>query len=237
MGAELTPSQSGSRPKSGRLRAGLLVLVTAIVCGLTLFPRNAELSHNELDMASSAGTSGSLPQCVPPIAPGVTPPSPINIFAPLTINEIVQVQSWLEAPEQNLNLTRTRPTAGDDGRVAQAGDESIYIIEAYMPDKADALLYLDKEGDRPKRYARVTLHHGAAAVPVVKDYLVGPLDLLSSARDRVTMRQLTEIYDHPDIPYNARGASWFGASEMATIAAKIMVPYQDVMMVGFSSSD
>ena len=50
----------------------------------------------------------------------------------------------------------------------------------------------------PVKFARATIHHGEVEVPVVMDYLVGPLPV----GPQTTIRPLKEIYRHEDI---ARG--------------------------------
>ncbi|KAK7031010.1 hypothetical protein VNI00_013800 [Paramarasmius palmivorus] len=139
-------------------------------------------------------SSHALEQCSPPIPPIASPPSSINLWASLTVLETTKIQEWLEAPAQNLNLTRAAQST--------FSDNVIFLIESHYPTKADALAHLSAPDTvrPPDRYARVTIHHGAAKEPVINDYLVGPLPV----GPQTTMRPLTEIY-HRDIPYNARG--------------------------------
>lgn len=45
-------------------------------------------------------------------------------------------------------------------------DNSIYLIEAFTPPKADVLSYVDGNGDIPERYAKVTSLHVVHVRPV-----------------------------------------------------------------------
>ncbi|ESK96748.1 copper amine oxidase [Moniliophthora roreri MCA 2997] len=136
----------------------------------------------------------ALEQCASSLPPAASPPSPFNLWSSLTISETSEIQAWLELPERNFNLTRAPEAA--------LSDNTIFGIETYYPPKAQAIAHLSSPGTvpPPERYARVTIHHGAALEPTIADYLVGPLPIGPST----TMRNLTEIY-HRDIPYNARG--------------------------------
>ncbi|KAG7097492.1 hypothetical protein E1B28_004834 [Marasmius oreades] len=138
--------------------------------------------------------------------PPARPPSPVNLWASLTIKETSEIQRWLEHPARSLNLTR--------GKESRPSDNTIFIIETFYPPKASALAYFDsltdsKEVKPPARYARVTIHHGSGLpspgdpIPQVKDYLVGPLPIGNGSA--TTIRELNEIYHLSRIPYNARG--------------------------------
>jgi primary-amine oxidase len=54
-------------------------------------------------------------------------------------------------------------------------DNHIAVIEALVPNKTDALTYLDSDAALPTRYARVIINRGAAEVAGLDDYMVGPL--------------------------------------------------------------
>ncbi|KAI3611759.1 copper amine oxidase [Moniliophthora roreri] len=184
--------QDGSQTgRKRRFRRGMFVLILLLVT-LLLLPLNSPWTNSKVP--TSAKQSEPLDQCTPPLPLPAKPPSPYNLWASLSVQETSEIQAWLEAPERNLNLTRAEDAA--------LSDNTIFIIEAYYPSKAEALAHLESPDsvNPPERFARVTIHHGSAAEPVIKDYLVGPLPVSS----KTTMRELTEIY-HRDIPYNARG--------------------------------
>ncbi|KAH9937934.1 amine oxidase catalytic domain-containing protein [Amylocystis lapponica] len=157
-----------------------------------------------------------LKQCAAGFPPPASPPAPTNPWASLTVSETVAISEWLNSPERNLNLTRAD--------IAGLSDNLIYHIEAFRPSKADALAYLasPKTHPAPDRYARVTIHHSAAAEPVIMDYLVGPLPVDINT----TMRPLTEIYHRDTIPYHARG--YTSMADLQPLLARIMPPLAEV---------
>ena len=126
-----------------------------------------------------------------------SPPAEANPWAPLSRAEIHDVKAWLFQSSQNLNLTEA--LGGCDSDNIASG------IESYPPTKDDALAFLDSPDvqtrSTPGRYARVTIDHGGLEAPVTRDYVIGPLP--TSGKTKI--RQLTEIYHRPDIPFNARG--------------------------------
>lgn len=95
------------------------------------------------------------------------------------------------------------------------------VVEAWRPNKKDALKYIDLDGQRPDQYARVSrkvqsykapmmlmgyrslqaiISHGSFSPPVIKDYLIGPLPVTPLTH----IRPLNEIYTNPEIPFNGR---------------------------------
>ncbi|CCM06294.1 uncharacterized protein FIBRA_08545 [Fibroporia radiculosa] len=144
----------------------------------------------------------SLKQCASSLPSLASPPAPLNPWASLTVAETVAITEWLNVPERALNLT-----PGDRGSLALS-DNFVFHIGAFRPAKKDVLAYLEDPTPQslPERHARVTVHHGAAAEPVVRDYLVGPLPV----GEETKMRELTEIYHHDHIPFNARGITSWG---------------------------
>lgn len=161
----------------------------------------------------------SVKACASPAPPAARPPAPINPWASLTIEQTVRIQKWLEEPAQALNLTR--------GAISKPSDNHIFLIEAYYPPKASVLRYFSSlsSSDIPEKYARVTIHHGSAPEPVIKDYLVGPLPIGSSTR----MEHLTDIYHLDAIPHNARGfdiRDWTTPEIFEKMAAPLMEAYE-----------
>ena len=161
--------------------------------------------------------TGHCPSSLPLAA---SPPVPSNLWASLTVPETSAIYAWLEAPKRNLNLTRSR------GSILT--DNVVYGIETYYPPKSEALAYLENSAASPPpaRFARVTIHHGGVKVPVVVDYLVGPLPV----GPRTTIRPLKEIYHRDDIPFNARGFS--NIDEISSFLAVETAPIAYVMEVG-----
>ncbi|KAJ3833550.1 copper amine oxidase [Lentinula raphanica] len=165
----------------------LIILTTITLCAFFLTPYKPTL-NKWLENDNEFG----LEKCVAPLAPAAKPPTATNPWASLTVDEITDIQKWLEAPERKLNLTR--------GSDAALSDNVVYLIETYYPSKADALAYLDG-GIAPERYSHVIIHHGGLRDPTIMNYIVGPLPI----DEGTTMRPLTEIYHESEIPFNARG--------------------------------
>lgn len=156
----------------------------------------------------------SVGQCAASTVPPASPPAPVNPWSSLTVTELVQIQDWLFAPKQGLNLTR--------GTIAVPSDNHLYIIEAYYPPKPAVLDYLSSPStaNLPSRFVRVTIHHGAAEVPIVRNYLVGPLPI----GPHTSLSPLTDIYHVDPIPYNSRSfdtRDWEAPEIYSNIAAPV----------------
>ncbi|TCD63339.1 hypothetical protein EIP91_005658 [Steccherinum ochraceum] len=227
----LKQSDSVGLPERGWLRHGsgrrifvvILVIVGFITASLVVFP--VQHLHITTEQTFIDTDGGALKQCPANLPQKASPPAPVNIWASLTVDETVTISQWLFANERSLNLTR--------GDQAGLNDNHIFLIEAYRPGKAAALAYLDSPSDRtlPKRFARVTVHHGAAAEPYISDYLVGPLPISR----RTSMTPLTDIYQRDTIPYNARGFTGMPFAELLPLAEQILTPLKDVIKDLFGS--
>ena len=81
----------------------------------------------------------------------ITPPDPDNlsIFSDLSAAEMTEVIEFLMDQEE-LNLSNFEG--------AQIGDNYIQMIEPLRPTKQDALAYLDNDGAKPDRQARVVIY-------------------------------------------------------------------------------
>ncbi|TFK55964.1 amine oxidase catalytic domain-containing protein [Heliocybe sulcata] len=201
----------------------LAVLGTIALSALYVSPLHTDNAAAQSGGSISGLLGGkTLGQCASSLPLVAQPPAPANVWAPLTVEEIASIQKWLDEPALGLNLTR--------GDQATLSDNHIFLIDAYQPPKAEALAYIENPSStpRPTKYARVTIHHGT--VPVIKDYLVGPLPISSKSN----MTELTEVYHRDDIPYHARGA--MVAAELTPLVQKIMVPLADVTEELFGAS-
>jgi primary-amine oxidase len=89
-----------------------------------------------------------------------------NIWSGLTDYEAASVTAWL-FQQSELNLTRSED--------AGAWDNSILLMELMIPNKTDALSYIDGNASAPTRYAHVSLDLRASENPTYTDILVGPL--------------------------------------------------------------
>ena len=208
---------------SGRRVFVTVVVIVGLVVTTMLFLPSRRLpfftEETPLDDDSS-----SLPQCPANIPLQANPPAPVNVWAPLSIDETVAISNWLSSDARGLNLTRADK--------ALSSDNLVFIIEAYRPTKSAALAYLNSpsEATLPKRFARVTIHHGAAADPYIADYLVGPLPLSG----HTTMSRLTEIYHRDPIPFNARGFTGTPFGDFEPLLKQILTPLKDVIKVNLA---
>lgn len=201
----------GSAPRRSTRSRRIALSACFVVCAAALsllyaFPPYFGPDPDTLASPSTSSSStlfdteGSLKQCAASGPPPASPPAPINPWASLTVPETTAIAEWLSTPERALNLT--------SGTAASISDNYIYHIGAWRPAKTDALAYLaDPKGTAPPdRFARVTIHLGAAASPRVQDYLVGPVPVGESTG----IRELQDVYHREDIPYNARGYTTLG---------------------------
>ncbi|KAL4249686.1 Amine oxidase [Abortiporus biennis] len=218
-----------------RWRSRHVVFGTLFLFGAAAFsifyglPPSRDLELYTEHLSSSQINDTPLKQCASNLPPPANPPAKVNIWASLSTSELVSITKWVEDPARRFNLTR--------GDIASIGDNFIYHIEAYRPSKGDALAYLSSplEENLPKRYARVTIHHGAVAAPVVMDYLVGPLPINGDTG----IRNLTEIYHRDSIPFNARGYAGDVGSDLSPLLNKIMTPILNLTheLFGINASD
>jgi len=131
-----------------------------------------------------------------------------NIWAPLSERDTVDVEKWLYK-QKGLNLThfgKARLRCVQTTSCTQSptdspySDNSIWLIEAILPNKTDVLPFLTGHGKRrrsdnpltvldrandspaPKRYARAILFMGGLSIPVIKELQVGPLPISSSTK-------------------------------------------------------
>jgi primary-amine oxidase len=130
-----------------------------------------------------------------------------NIWASLTLEEAVDIRSWLSKPDLGLNLT-----TGSEAKLKYVrhllyelmfnlvhSDDFIELIETYYPPKSDALAYYNGTRPRPIRSARVVINHGGSATPMIRSYLVYPIPTTANT----VFRPLNDIYHRPEIPNNA----------------------------------
>ncbi|KAB5594148.1 Primary-amine oxidase [Ceratobasidium theobromae] len=134
----------------------------------------------------------------------------VNIWTPLSRSDTQHVQEWLYG-QQALNLTRTE-------NAALSSDNTLWLIESIMPNKTDALIYLDGHGKEPPRYARAVLYCGGLKIPRVQEYMVGPLPISA----KTTYSPLSYVYQNSTAGINASGAFPFNARYTASVeSAKI----------------
>ena len=217
----LKPDSAGNTPSPRsryRLVTGIVLVSLAAYLGLKSGANFLSDERYPTPLGAHDDVA-SVGQCVANAVPPASPPALANPWASLTVSEIVQIQDWLFAPEQGLNLTL--------GEIAAPSDNHLYIIETYYPPKNEVLEYLSSPVtvDLPPRFARVTVHHGAAQEPTVRNYLVGPLPI----GPHTGMSPLTEIYQVDPIPYNARSfdtRDWSSPEIYSNIAAPVAEAFE-----------
>lgn len=113
-----------------------------------------------------------------------------GLYNDLSKEEIIAVRDYILS-QSSLNVTPF-----DEAKI---NDNYIYLIELQQPPKAAALEFLDKNGDKPERTARVVIYSGGKANPDVREYLVKPAGKPSNHRES------TGPGKYP-IPFNTRFA-------------------------------
>ena len=113
-----------------------------------------------------------------------------GLYNDLSKEEIIAVRDYILS-QSSLNVTPF-----DEAKI---NDNYIYLIELQQPPKAAALAFLDKNGDKPERTARVVIYSGGKANPDVREYLVKP------AGKPTSHRESTGPGKYP-IPFNTRFA-------------------------------
>jgi hypothetical protein len=91
----------------------------------------------------------------------------INIFSAISTDENQQVSDFLDA-QQNVTLF---------------GDYYPVWVTTLLPNKTDALSYLDEDGPVPDRYARVSIQWDC----YTREYMVGPLPINNSSAQIVPL--------------------------------------------------
>lgn len=98
-----------------------------------------------------------------------------GLYDDLTVKEITAIRNFL-LKQPALNLT-----SADSATIRS---NYIYLIEFQQPDKDAALEFLDKNGSKPQRNARVVTIMGGQNNPSVEEYIVGPTQQPNSLKKR-----------------------------------------------------
>ncbi|KAM9308021.1 diamine oxidase [copper-containing]-like [Gastrophryne carolinensis] len=86
------------------------------------------------------------------------------VFSDLTPSEMRSVRSFL-MQQPDLKLV---------SRQKKLSDNMIFMMELNLPKKKDVLSFLDRDGPRPQREARVIIFFGNQPNPNITEYIVGP---------------------------------------------------------------
>ncbi|CAI9717538.1 amine oxidase [copper-containing] [Octopus vulgaris] len=89
-----------------------------------------------------------------------------RIFDSLNVEEIEAVQKYLFS-QKSLNLVHPSK--------AKVTDNYIFLMESQTPKKLKVLRFLDHVGPEPPRQAKVIIMKGQGRLPMVEEYIVGPL--------------------------------------------------------------
>ncbi len=135
----------------------LLLLVIALVIAIALVPKKS--------CSSNASISGS-EQCNSPYKQDTRLPKDPTVFQDLSKEEYHTVRDYM-IKKSALNIVSHEQ--------AKENTNYIYLIELYIPKKSEVLAYLDGNGKKPARKARVIITNGAKNPPDVEEYLVEPL--------------------------------------------------------------
>ncbi|KAK8029243.1 hypothetical protein PG991_006299 [Apiospora marii] len=151
----------------------------------------------------SGAAACPVPQDVSVTAPKGTP------FVPLSQPELDSIVEWLGSSSLGLNLSDpSSPTLA-------MSDNYISHIEILKPNKTDVTSYLSGDSNSVPRYARVVINEGAASVPGVVQYYVGPLPI----SDSTTMRPLDYFYNGPNGPKVLYSGGLFDAPRQRAVEA------------------
>ncbi|KAG8892264.1 hypothetical protein FRB99_002842, partial [Tulasnella sp. 403] len=161
-----------------------------------------------------------------------------NIWAPLSQQETLDVEKWLYQ-QKDLNLTLFAN--------ATLSDNSIWLIEALMPNKSVALPYLDAHppkkrstglddraggGGAPARFARAVIFGGGYPTPFVQELQVGPLPISGET----SCTPLGSLYQNSTIPgvdgdgkiaFNSRTTYSIEGAALDTFVVGFMTPLKD----------
>jgi diamine oxidase len=108
-------------------------------------------------------------------------PTDHGVFTELNVDEIRSVEEYMTS-QQHLKIVPSDSIKMDTTRIS--------LIELWLPNKQETVTFLDKNGSKPERNARVVLIRGDVEIPVTEEYIVGSLPkptfhrLLTTGDDR-----------------------------------------------------
>jgi len=144
--------------------------------------------------------------------------------------EFQDILNYLYTVSNGLNLTRT----GN----ATAWDNHVAFIEALVPNKTDALRYLDSGVPVPPRYAHVVINRGATKQAAIVEYSVGPLPTSQETK----IKPLTWPYNsgrnyvRNPLPQYEEIINWFAdlGHEISDIVKDLLGEVNQSVMLGSS---
>ena len=89
----------------------------------------------------------------------------LKFYDDLSEKEIISERDFILS-QKSLNITPFKD--------ANINDNHIYLVELQQPNKDEAIKFLDNNGLKPERVARVVVFFGGKLSPEVREYLVSP---------------------------------------------------------------
>ena len=166
-----------------------IALLVALIVVATSKPKK---NQEEPDASKSSVSNGGVQ--VDSCADGmVTPdekPKSSGVFDDLTTDEITAVRDYL-MKQNELKLTKYEK--------ASINSNYIYLVQLLPPSKDEVLAYLDSDGAKPERKAVAVIFHGATDPPVVREYVIRPVD-------NPTKHEIRNVpgVQRDSVPFNAR---------------------------------
>ena len=166
----------------------LAVLSLALLIALIVVATRENKSEPLKNGGGGSQSGGFCPETY--LTPSKEAKRSAGLYNDLSKEEIIAVRDYILS-QSSLNVTPF-----DEAKI---NDNYIYLIELQQPPKAAALEFLDNNGDKPERTARVVIYSGGKANPDVREYLVKP------AGKPTSHRESTGPGKYP-IPFNTRFA-------------------------------
>lgn len=186
------PSQRET-PTSQKILITVLILIIATLAVALVVLLSVKSSPTSESKRSKDGLSGA---CQSPYKQDTTMPKDPTVFQDLSPEEHHAVRDYM-LKKSGLSLKEHAKATQDSN--------FIYLIELYLPNKANVLSYLDAKGKKPARRARVVITNGGKASPNVEEYLVEPLP------NPTKHTQLKLAFRADSIPFASR--PWTGFEE------------------------
>ena len=143
------------------------------------------------EAVENGASSGIVDPCLETTQLESTPARSADLFNDLSKEELIAVRDFILS-QSSLNITPFEK--------AKINDNYIYLIELQQPPKDKALDFIDNNGPKPERSARVVIYMGGKADPDVREYLVSP------ANSPTNFTQTTGPGQKYPIPFNTRFA-------------------------------
>ncbi|KAH9505400.1 hypothetical protein Btru_057176 [Bulinus truncatus] len=131
----------------------ILTVTTAVIC-----QESATVRDETVRLCGARSPNGNTIDLTEPDKPGP--------FHDLTKEELKRLRTFLE----NHPDIKAAKFNSD-----YFNSSSIFVADLYLPPKTDTLSFLDQQGPQPPRRARVIMFRGDLKVPVVEEYVCGPL--------------------------------------------------------------